>query len=331
MSEEQIFTVQSTRSRFSKRWKLWLIHILILCMFSEVANSSPPYSVANLDASLAASCAQGTIVAIRSNDGIVLFTMTPKDTEWNAKAFESNDISLKVDSMETEEDEEIPLVPMTSRGFTCSPSLKVLQERQGLVISVTGFASDCNYFSRYAAGAVSEHEFIYGGVPLECQAIVRETLSPLLREATMGSGNRPLGIQAMVIGGGKVVDHGEQTIATLDPSGNIRYWNRHAVIGKQAAVIKKYLEKCTKTDNCNTSQILQWQDALKLGLSTIVESMRESDNLDESSLERFVTGLDCFVIFKQSSPCFGKCANVKRRWISRTFRKVYRDKTKTKT
>jgi 20S proteasome alpha/beta subunit len=293
--------------------KSYLIHALILVILQRIVSSSSLYPISNLEASLAASTAQGTTIAIRSKEGIVLISMSPKEQS-SISCHDKDSIDKK-----SQDDSEC-FIPITRRGDTICKSLKILQEKYGLAISVTGFAPDCNYVTRYAAGAISEHEFIYGGVLLGCQSLVRDTLAPLLREKTMGNGNRPLGIQVMVMGEEKV-GNGEQTIATLDPSGNTRYWTQHAVIGKHSEIVKKYLTRVSSDSvMSHPQQISNWQDALKLGLSAMLEGIQESSkNIQDISTEEIIKDLDCFIFWKHASSSFGKCATIKRAWVSKTL------------
>lgn len=309
--------------------KRFLRHACILFILQRIVVSSTSlYPISNLEASLAASNAQGTTVAIRCKEGIVLITMSPKDESFVLHSSHEQQQSI----VELSESDVEGFIPIHSRGETISKSLKVLQERNGLVMSVTGFAPDCNYVTRFAAGAVSEHEFIYGGESLGCQSLVRDTLAPLLREKTMGNGNRPLGIQAMIIGGEKV-DNREQTIVTLDPSGNIRYWAQHAVIGKHSDIVKRYLTSVSSrnaTTDKQQQQISTWKDALQLGLSAILQGIEESKNIHEMSTEEILKDIDCFILWRQASSSFGKCATIKRALVSKTLCTCVDDRNKAK-
>jgi len=304
--------------------KSFLRHTFILFILQRIVSSSSLYPISNLEASLAASNAQGTTVAIRCNEGIVLITMSPKDESCVLQSSHEQQQSM----VEISENDVEGFVPIISRGETISKSVKVLQEKNGLVMSLTGFAPDCNYVTRYAAGAVSEHEFIYGGEFLGCQSLVRDTLAPLLREKTMGNGNRPLGIQAMVIGGEKVGNR-EQTLVTLDPSGNIRYWAQHAVIGKHSDIVKRYLTSVSSNATTDKQrQISTWKDALQLGLSAILQGIEESKNINEMSTEAILKDIDCFILWRQASSSFGKCATIKRALVSKTLCTCVDDRNK---
>lgn len=287
-------------------------------MIHRTVSSSSLYPISNLEASLTASSAQGTTIAIRYKEGIVLIAMSPKEQTLTSKD-------------ERSENDTDCFIPITSRGNTISKSLKILQEKYGLAMSITGFASDCNYVTRYAAGAISEHEFIYGGELLSCQSLVRDTLAPLLREKTMGNGNRPLGIQAMVIGGEKIgSSNGEQTIATLDPSGNSRFWTQHAVIGKHSEIVKKYLSRVSNDTSHPQQQISNWEDALQLGLSAMLDGIQVSKSIQDMSIEEIIKDVDCFIFWKQASSSLGKCAFIKRAWVSKILCACIKEREKTK-
>lgn len=104
-----------------------------------------------------------------------------------------------------------------------------------VLCSMTGLASDIDYITSLVQKQVDDHRYIYDGASLAqtlnmpASEIIR-ILSDVLIGETLYQGQRPLGVQALVVGYDPKSDgksHGTTpvfNIFTLDPSGGYRHW-----------------------------------------------------------------------------------------------------------
>jgi 20S proteasome alpha/beta subunit len=321
----------------------WLLMAQV-CEASSNGGKSSIYPISNLESSLAASASQASLVAIRGDDCVVIVSMSPRQKSNKAVIAErrtNGDHGDDDDDNETQYLEENFLTPVLSHGaiqtnmstsnqVITSRIMHVLQKSSGLCLFMTGFSADTQYLVRYAASHVSEHEHLNGGTPFHAQSLVRDALAPRLRDATMASGTRPFGIQAMAVSCHPQAGSPMQVITT-DPSGNYRYW--HGVgtgIGKDSQLIKKHLHEIINDEY--TGKIPNdWSEALDACIMTLLETVEESQNMKETPTEEILEELDGLVIFDahknrqgQSSPCavisrsslrnsFHKCLSSKKR------------------
>ena len=306
-----------------------ILSIIRVCHASSNSNrKSSIYPVSNLEASLAASAGQASVIAVRCNDCVVIMSMSPQQT-----CYEFNKAKNSESAADKESDDS-DLIPILSRGSVRTPIhvngrtikkasriIHILQEKPGLVLCLTGFSSDAEYLCRYAAGHVSEHEYLYGGTNMNAQSLIRDALAPQLREATMGGGSRPFGVQGLAISsprGGSPMQ-----LITIDPSGNYRYWSGPGTcIGKDSELIKKHLHQALQ--NKPFSSPNGWTEGVDICMKALLETVEESQNMKETPREEILSELDAVVIFDNhlNSRRYS-CAMIDKSAMMRSFQKCH--------
>ena len=199
---------------------------------------------------------------------------------------------------------QIPSTPHSSitgtstgagRRTTRSRIMHILQKSSGLGLFMTGFSADTQHLSRYAAAQVSEHEHLNEGSNFYAQGLMCDVLAPRFRDATLSGGSRPFGVQALVVSSHPREGRPMQ-LMTLDPSGNYRYWHGiGACIGKDIDLCKKHLNRIVEDESFNSPQT--WSDGLDLCMRSLLETVKESQNMKETPREEILQELDAMVIF----------------------------------
>ena len=361
---------------------VWLFFILLEnCNFAQASSrSSPPsiYPVNNLESSLAASAGQASVVAVRCHDCVVVVSMSPPSIDQNCNLTLSNVISATEEENEnehiqeedttrtndrttTDNEDESGLIPIRHRGPISIASVStrgthkrsrimhLLQERSGLSLFMTGFASDTQYLARCAAGHVSQEEQVYAGKHMNARDLMRDALAPRLQSATLSGGSRPFGVQVLAISpgtsaatntsvntsGSRRGEKGSPMImTTLDPSGNLRYWHgMGACIGKDSNLIKKHLHQLLQqkaaTKSTTTTDLEHqetWRDALDVCIKALLETAEESQNLRVTPSEEIISELDAVVIFDRCGRGKGRgysCARIDQKVLVDSFDKCY--------
>jgi len=320
------------------------------------------YPVNNLQSSLAASSSQASVVALRCHNCIVVVSMSPPSKDQMCNLTLSNAISANDEvkdenqgPKDTKEDGS-GLIPITHRGPVStittldsssngsrgihkrSRIVHLLQERSGLSLFMTGFASDTQYLARYAAGHVSQEEHIYAGTHINARDIMRDALAPRLQRATLSGGSRPFGVQALAISPANQNENDKSRsvssmiMTTLDPSGNLRYWHgMGACIGKDSNLIKKHLHQILeKTGVTLESQPETWRDGLDICIKSLLETAKESQNLKVTPSNEIISELDAVVIFDrhdhQKSRKYA-CARIDQKILIESFDNCYASMT----
>ena len=260
-------------------------------------------------------------------------------------------------------DDESGLIPIRHRGPISIASVNtrgthkrsrimhLLQERSGLSLFMTGFASDTQYLARCAAGHVSQEEQVYAGKHMNARDLMRDALAPRLQSATLSGGSRPFGVQVLAIspgtsagtsgnasGSGKEEKGPPMIMTTLDPSGNLRYWHgMGACIGKDSNLIKKHLHQLlqqketikTNTTTTTTTPLEHqdtWRDALDVCIKALLETAEESQNMRVTPSDEIISELDAVVIFDRCGRGKGKgysCARIDQKVLVDSFNKCY--------
>jgi len=291
------------------------------CRANSNNRKSSIYPIRNLESSLAASASQASVVAVRCDDCVVIVSMSPRQQQQSYRPIASDDDGMEEeddkDGEQEQQDEDIRmdmLIPVLSRGpvqtyqytasnpkttskvsASASRIMHILQKSSGLGLFMTGFSADTQYLVRYAASQISEHEHLQAGAHFYAQSLVRDVLAPRLRDATMGGGSRPFGVQALAVSSHSQPGRSMQ-IVTTDPSGNYRYW--HGVgtgIGKDSNLIKKHLQQIVEGEAFDNPR--DWSEALDVCMRSLLETVEESQNMKETPTEEILEELDALVIF----------------------------------
>lgn len=127
------------------------------------------------------------------------------------------------------------------------------------VSSMTGLASDIDYLTSSMQMLVEDHRYIYDGADAAKTSLLPmghlvDLLASVLQRETLYGGQRPLGVQVLLVGRDPPKKYGSTAgsttyssppstfkIFTLDPSGGYRHWGGGAAIGRNAALVRKQL------------------------------------------------------------------------------------------
>ena len=154
------------------------------------------------------------------------------------------------------------------------------------VCSMTGLASDIDYLTSVLQKQVEDHRLVYDGASsaqtsgLPTGQVI-QMLAFVLQKETEYEHQRPLGVQALVVGRDPKPKHNVSgknrppafTIFTLDPSGGFRHWGGGAAIGRNAAFVRKQLHEHLSKDT--TVQVRDGTTTLELCLRSSIEARRE--------------------------------------------------------
>ena len=218
-----------------------------ICRVQGSTSSSLPSAAAtspirSWDPSWAASCAQGTVVAVsyrttktsnaEESHGLVLLTrstQSPTPTTTKEKDSAANR-AVQVDGLR--------VLPVAMGSVVASDvSRRWTPLGATALCCMTGLASDVDYLSRALQKQADHHQTVYeASHHLATLKLVR-ALASMLQGATQWQGGRPYGVQAVLIG----LDQQSLGIFSLDPSGGFRHWGAATAIGRGATQVRKHL------------------------------------------------------------------------------------------
>lgn len=279
----------------------------LLCIGNRVQAEKSLYPIRNLQASLTASEGYGTVTALRTSyedkDCVLIVSYSPSELDCNlTRSFwDTRGDEIDVDADELQGDESTKkigggfMTPIAFRGAVNRPStvqkgkikesksIHILQERVGICLAMTGFASDVKHLVRYIASVISEYEFLYGGEVPSIHSIVRDSFASYMRDSA-ARGGRPFGAQGLIVGNenNNLPRNGGVKIFTLDPSGNFRHCvSGVAVIGRNRQSIEDSLFKaCTGNKNEKRSNL---ENSLDIALKAILENIYEDNQIPDDS------------------------------------------------
>ena len=247
-----ILTAFASR-RFVLSW--WC---LLLAIHATAESVMSP--IQNLEASLAASMAQSTTIAVKSNDSCVVLAYQSS----NNRASKLLAKPLLIKSFE-----KSGLALCSSPDSSFSTLLSRLRFLTPLCFcTMTGFAADVSHLMNVLAKIAESHQAVYSEhLPL---AKCVRSLSSILQRAARLDGGRPYGIQSLMIGLDS--NHGSGRgfqIYSCDPTGLYRYFSSgKAVIGRQAESIGKELSMSSPDDAIS---------ALSVCLQAIVKASKDDN------------------------------------------------------
>ena len=269
---------------------------------SDNQDGTSVYPVSNFQASLTASQFSTIAATIHSYDDetdyAIIISHSPSSSEPNFNLTRSCLDIQKNEMMKSKDHETVAfLTPIHTRGPVRktflqpgtgieSKNLHILHEQVGICLAMTGFSSDVKHLVRSVANAVSEHEYLYAGELPSIHNLVRNTLASQIRDATIGGGSRPFGVQALMVGNdeGNGFHHNNLQAFSLDPSGNFRHCiGGVAVIGKGATTLKQSLYNAL-VKNRAVKEANSIHDSICHNIDIVMECMLQS-LLDESTLD----------------------------------------------
>ena len=160
------------------------------------------------------------------------------------------------------------------------------------ICSMTGFAPDIDYLTRYLQKMIDNHRTTYESTSISMTSFISpmklvESLAEELQEAGQWQGGRPFGVQILLVGPDPTVKKPSALgIFTLDPDGGYRRWRGGAVIGRNGKIIRDRLLDCWISRN-HTDAVLHENgvDALSSGLQAeVLSRIEESENLERSDM-----------------------------------------------
>ena len=308
----------SKYSRINHHLNMNIIHILfrnitliiLVMIYTSSADLLSP--VRNLESSLAAAAAHGTIVAVTAklaesqNDNeigsdmaTIILTRSPTvrsnltlDFMRNHGYDEEDD-----DSIEDMFRSQLLIGPVP----TTAGMVHLLHS--SLAVGMTGFASDVRYLSRFLANLNVNFEHLHGRSSSSAAGSLSalkatRALSSKLSNVAMISGARPYGVEAIIVGPG--------SICTVDPSGCFHRWNKASAIGKYSQQIRKRLTALLTSeeadDNTEENRIeypTTIKDALECAFQAILHAHKEAvGDFNNMSAEQF----ECIIIW--SKDCY---------------------------
>ena len=240
--------------------------------------------IQNFGPSVAASNAQGTIVA-------VAYPLGAGTRKAEGDLGVSNDgagivvLSLSSSSTKSTDDIIVPLQPshlkhpeaINVNGIHILPNRDLLRQvlRKELkhprwasmgseaLCCFTGFSADADYLIRALQENVDSQQTLHEGDSSHVTARqIVNWLSEELREAGESEGSRPYGVQALLVG---LSSQKELSMYTFDPSGGYRHWCAATVIGRGSIEKRKLL-----ADLLQKGPVLDGAQALSIAARCLV-------------------------------------------------------------
>ena len=274
---------------------------------SSVGSSILKSPIKHWDGSYAASCAQGTAIAMRclENPNCVLLVLrSPTTNIWRpANNINENDANshhrrvlfgLPVRSIPRRQ-QPIAGAPTTVQ---FGPSWLSFENS---LCAMTGLVSDVEHLSRVVQNEYNNHYDIYEESPTTFN--VQRRISTVLQHRTLQSGSRPFGVQMLFVGCDDIDfgcpsteddlldDYSRNTsdsvcLYSIDPSGSWQSWaGRGTAIGKYAPLVRKHLyEIITKNRKDSSNVKSNLRDSLKIALQSWKNACNEMNvNIDQDS------------------------------------------------
>lgn len=287
--------------------------LVFLLIASQCGGAELLTPVKNLEASLAAAAAHGTIVAVTARlesngaDGsdfaTIILTRSP-----TVRSNLTIDYIRNHGSDEFGEGDEVLEYSSDKHMFRSSLFSGPVPTTSGmvhllhpsLVVGMTGFASDVRYLSRFLANLNMNYEHLHGRSSSSAAGNLStlktaRALSSKIANVAMVSGARPYGVEAVVIGIG--------SICTTDPSGSSHRWDKATAVGKYSHQIRKYLVEllCNNIDRDFRNELTEYpisiREALECAFQATLKAHKDVEgDFRNMSPEQF----ECIVIWSKA-------------------------------
>ena len=238
--------------------KLFGVYYLSLLLTTEAGETNFNSPIKHLEASIAASTAYSTIVAIQCDECLILVSRSPSKETCSLMSLVAADVDTS-----------------NFQGLTiCSGTPKRwLQLTQDTVCTMTGFTPDIQHLTGVIKRQVESHQSLYSE-PHSIHLTMRE-LATVMRRTAQREGSRPFGVQALMVGR----DAGGWQTYTVDPSGLWRHFASGATaIGRHADKVKEELKEALKERKSRSAK-----DGLDIAVESIMKGVsmaNEKDVLD---------------------------------------------------
>lgn len=228
----------------------------------HAATESVVSPIQNLEASLAASMAQSTTIAVKSEDDCVILAYQSSNdpsSKLLVRAKESVSKSFEKDGLVLCSSPDSSFTSVSSRWRLLAPDC---------FCTMTGFAADVAHLTKVLAKIAESHQALY----LEYLPVAKcvRSLSSILQRAAQRDGGRPYGIQALLVGlDNDRTNGGGFQVYSCDPTGLSRHFpSGQAVIGRHAESIRKELSGSSPNDA---------KAALRICLQAILKASKDDN------------------------------------------------------
>lgn len=212
--------------------------------------------ILDLEASVAASVAHGTTVAVCINECVVVLTRTA---------------TSKASSMVAAEEQEASFEKFGLKLFDLpSASSRHVVLGSGCFCLMTGFSPDVGHLQKVLLKSVESHRAFYSED--KSNRKTAKDLSNYLQQASLHIGARPFGVQALLIG---LDDANRWSLSTCDPTGSTRHYrDRATCIGRHAAAVRQHVGR-------NLDSLEDVQSAISLAKKAIKAALDEAGETDK--------------------------------------------------
>ena len=240
--------------------------------------------IPNLEASLVASAARRTIIAVKCSSFADIL-----------------DDSVVILSCSRNPEDELILRPDT---IVYDESIHVLQESLGLTLVTTGLISDTRYLAQTAKQYLTLLQYLYPSDSYHTFATHKFTKDAIAQTLRRASQARALGVQSLIIGnnpqGGTSLH-----IYTVDPSGTWKHWGSGLTsIGLHSESLRKHLDQI-RLKPCDTNMKYSWERALEVAIKALLQtarSLEDSDIIDMTCLHNSNSSLSSSIDSAKENP-----------------------------
>lgn len=247
--------------------------------------------IKNWDPSWTASGAQGTTVALSCPIGDeqqergILILIRSKKSDTTAKS--NTQVSLA--KKEVTKLGGLDLCPVNSNELTMADaSCRWTLLGSSALCCMTGFSSDVDYLTRRLQFQVEQNTIVYDSDFKQPVRRMVHLLAEILQSATQQEGDRPFGVQVMMIGQQPQPQSKPRSeskplaMFTLDPSGGYRHWGVGTAIGKAATHVRKQMYELL-VQTAPTSA----ESALRMALNATMSAMNDEGSANNGASSQY--------------------------------------------
>lgn len=229
---------------------------LALLFTTESTETNFNSPIKHLEASIAASTAYSTIVAIQCDDCLIVVSRSPAKSTCSLLPLVEADV-------DTSDFQGLTVCHGTPKRW--------LQLTQETLCTMTGFTPDIQHLTGVLKRQVESHQSLYSE-PHSIHSTMRE-LATVMRRTAQREGSRPFGVQALMVGR----DAGGWQTYSVDPSGLWRHFASGATaIGRHADKVKDELKEALKESKYRSAK-----DGLDLAVASIIKGTSKANEKDD--------------------------------------------------